>query len=133
MVRFVVEGVVEGQAAELLDRRLDQLLFGETERGRPQAGQCLDVLLARVVVDVNALALFDDVRTLLGVLRQVGVGVQDIRDVAAGGRIADIGHRSLLLLSDAGAKKVGRARVRGVVVAINRILRRRVKTKRIGG
>ena len=56
LVRLRGERVIERQLAHLVDRRLHQALVVEAERGAPQAGDALDVVLARVVPHAHALA-----------------------------------------------------------------------------
>ena len=64
------EGVHEGQRVELPLGRLGKARLAEPERGAPQAGQALDVLLAVVVPHVDALAAGDGtIKSLVSVAR----------------------------------------------------------------
>ncbi len=66
---------------------LDQALLAEAEAHAPQAGQPLDIGLAVLVEDVNALAAGQDQRPLGLVHHAVGVGMQVIGDVAGRQRV----------------------------------------------
>src|SRR5216684_1264195 len=90
IVRFVIEDVVVGQAPQLPSRRVDQPLLAEAQRGAPQAREALDIFLAVLVIDVDALALGDDERPLALVPLEMRVRVKIVGDVAAGGRIASL-------------------------------------------
>ena len=54
--------VIDGQFRHLRRRGLDEALLREPQRGVPEACQALDVFLAVVVVDVDAVAALDDLR-----------------------------------------------------------------------
>src|ERR1700730_180302 len=86
----MIEDVVVGQALELASRRVDQTLLGEAQRRAPQARPPLDVFLAILVIGGDARAFGDDERPLALMLLEIGVGVEIVGDVAAGGRIASL-------------------------------------------
>jgi hypothetical protein len=93
-VRLVAEHMVEGQAAQLLLGRGDQALVAEAQRGAPQAGHGLQVLLALFVVDVNTFTARDHQRADLLMQARVGVGVQMVLAVFVGQR-AGMAHGHL--------------------------------------
>ena len=106
--RLVAEAVIVGQLAHLPRRRLHQPLFAEAERGAPEAGQRLDIFLAVLVVDIDALAVADDQRALGLVLHRIGVGMQVIGDVARRERVGHDGHRGLFQQNGPGVPRRGR-------------------------
>src|SRR5260221_602907 len=62
------EHVIAGELHALLVSGLRQTLLAEAERDRPQPGYALDIALALVVLDIDALAPLNDQRSLLGML-----------------------------------------------------------------
>src|SRR6185312_4463750 len=90
VVRFVIEDMVVGQPLQLPSRRIGQPLLAEPQRGAPQPGQPLDIFLAVLVIDMDALALGDDERTLALVPLEMRIGMKVVGDIAAGGRIASL-------------------------------------------
>ena len=88
LVRLAGEGVVEGELPHLRGRRLHQPLILEAEAGAPEAGHRLDIFLALVVIDADALAAVDHQRSVDQMRLVIGVGMQRVGDVAGGGGIA---------------------------------------------
>jgi hypothetical protein len=84
VVRLAGKDVGVGQPLHLLGGNVDNFLVAIAQRRAPQARQALDVLLALVVVDVDALAFLDHRRAGLAERRQVGVGVDQGFDVPHG-------------------------------------------------
>ncbi len=76
------EQVVVGQLGELLTRRLDQLGVAEAQPAAPEARQPLDVFAPLVVIDMDTLAGFDQMRPDPAVGDGVGVGMQQGLDIA---------------------------------------------------
>ena len=68
--------MVDGQTAQLGGCRGDEAGFAETDRDAPEPRHGLDIFLAAVVVDVDALAALDDERARPLVLAGIGVGVE---------------------------------------------------------
>jgi hypothetical protein len=68
-------------------RRLDQPLLAEADRDAPQAGEALDIFLALIVVDMDALPALDHHRADRLVPARIGGGMEVIGDVAGGERI----------------------------------------------
>ena len=91
-MRLVRKGMVVGQAAHLRGRRGDETGFAEADRDAPKARHALDVLLAGIVVDVDALAALDDERADLLVFAGIGDGMEQVGDVAGLGGIRKQGH-----------------------------------------
>jgi len=89
----------EGESAELLHCRINQLLLVVAQGGAPQPGQALNVLLARRIPDMNAFAAFHDNRTGLPKRVQIGVGVDQCLDIAHL-RIREVHNRLLYLFSE---------------------------------
>ena len=121
--RTAVEDVIGRQLLHLADGRLDKPLLAETERRAPEASHALQILLAGVVVDVDALAPRDHGRTDRLVLLEVGVGVDDRRDITTCERIRVSGHLDIL-------QGIGRHRAR---ILEARILETRILGARILG
>ena len=94
VVAAVEERVEEGEPAHLRGRRLDQALLAEAERGAPQTRQSLDVFVAVLVVDVDAAALGDHQGALLLVQLEVGIGMQEVGDIARPRRVRLVDHGS---------------------------------------
>ena len=88
--------MVVGQLGHLLRGRLDEPRLAEADRDAPEAGEALDVWLALIVEDIDALAALDHHRPDLLVPAGVGGGVEIIGDVAGGERIGTIVHVRLL-------------------------------------
>ena len=74
----------EGQLLQLLIGDLGQLLVGIAERGAPEPGHALDIILAGGVVDEDAPAALQHQRADLAMGGEVGVGVNEGLDVAHG-------------------------------------------------
>ena len=92
-MRLVGERMIERQLLHLRRRRRDEPRLAEADRDAPQAREPLDVLLALVVEDVDALPPLDHHRPDLLVPARVGGGMEVIGDVARGERIGQRGHR----------------------------------------
>ena len=96
IVRLAAEDVGEGELAHGLRGRLDEFLVAVAERRAPQAGQALDVALALVVIEIDALAAIEDERPDLAVSGEIGVGMDHRLDVADG-HVAQCCHAAFLL------------------------------------
>ena len=92
LVALVREGVIEGEPLHLRASGLDQARLSEADRDRPEASQAFDVLLARIVVDVDAFPFADHHGALVLVLAGVGVGVEVDRHVTKSGGVWAIDH-----------------------------------------
>ncbi len=99
-VALVREGVIEGQLAHLVGRRLHQPLLSESEGSAPEARHALDVLSPLAVGHVDAFALLDHQGAVGLVLDPVGVGVEDVGDVPHRQGIRPIAHRRRLLKNE---------------------------------
>src|SRR5262249_39806224 len=110
-----------GQLLHLPRRGLDEPLLAEAERGAPEPGETLDIVLAVLVGDVDAVPGGDDERAVLLVRPEIGLRVEQGRDVPAAQRISygslhqyllfPNAIRGLAQLSPAGPRK-SRPRVR---------------------
>src|SRR5690606_11936263 len=69
----------------------------KTDRDAPEPGQRLNILMALIVIDVDALAPFDDQRPGLFVLAEITVGMGQVGDIARGGRIRCNSHAGCLV------------------------------------
>src|SRR6185437_14425113 len=92
LIRAAVEDVIGRQLLHLTDSRLYQPLLVEAERGAPEARHPLQISLAAVVIDIDALAPRDHGRTRRLVLLEIGVRMDDARDIAACERIGLSNH-----------------------------------------
>ena len=77
-----VEPVIEGERAHLAVRRLGEALVAEAERDAPEPRHPLDIFLAGLVPDIDAVAARHDQRAFLLVLQRVGIGVEQRLRVA---------------------------------------------------
>jgi hypothetical protein len=84
VVGLAAEDMSVGQPAHLARRGLDQLLIDVAECCAPQAGHALDIAPALVIVDVDALGLFEDRRPHFAMLGEIGVGMDHRLDIADG-------------------------------------------------
>ena len=90
-----------------------QPLLGKAERGAPEAGHALQIFLAAVVIDIDALALRDHGRAGDLVRLEVGVGVDDGGDIAACERIGlgdhgilrNVGRREAAIVAQRGGRR----------------------------
>ncbi|MCY1241585.1 hypothetical protein D9M72_544930 [compost metagenome] len=87
--------MIIGQPLHLAARRLDQPLLAEADRHAPKPRHALDIALAAVVVDVDALAAIDDQRPFPLQLARVGIGMEMVGHVPRFGGIRLCGHRRL--------------------------------------
>ena len=76
------EGVGVGDPFHLAAGRVDQALLAEAERHAPEPRQALDVLAALRIPDPDAVPLGDHQRPPALVGAQIGVGMDEMRDVA---------------------------------------------------
>ena len=83
----------EGERAHLRGGGLDQLLIAVAERRAPKSGHTFEVRFAVAVVDIDALAAFDDERPAFAKAGKVNVGVHQGFDIADG-EITQWGHKS---------------------------------------
>jgi hypothetical protein len=98
-VRPVPVGVVVAELAHLVVRHAgDALAGGKAERGAPQPRHRLDVTLARIVVDVDALAAADDDGAVRLVLAQIGLRMDVVGHVSGGGGVRERRHCLSFLL-----------------------------------
>ncbi len=84
--------MIVGQAAHLGGRRGDEAGFAEAHGDAPKARHGLDIFLAVVVVDVDAIAALDDERPGLLVFAGIGIGMEQVGDVAGLGGVRKQGH-----------------------------------------
>ena len=91
-MRFVVKAVVIGQLLHLARRCAHQAVLAEADGDAPKAREAFDILLALVVIDIDALAALDDRRADLLMATGIGRRVEIIGDVAGGGGIRLVIH-----------------------------------------
>ena len=115
------EGVVVGQLAHLAVRRLDQPLLAVAQRQAPEPRQALQIGLAVLVIDIDALAAGQHQRAFGLVLLGIGVGMQVKGDVAGGGGIAAKGHFILIRLgARCSVLLMARGKILGVIIPAGR-------------
>ncbi len=85
LMALAAENMREGDAAHLFGGRVDQLLLVVAERGAPEPGEPLDIFVALIVEDINALAALDDHRSGGAERVEIGVGMDHRLDIANGG------------------------------------------------
>ena len=94
-MRFMRERVVEGQLAHLLRGRFNQPLFAKSNGDAPKTRHRLDIFLAHIVIDIDALTLGDDHRANFFMPAGIRDGMKIIFNVTGGGRIRQSGHHNL--------------------------------------
>ncbi len=100
LVRSAVEDVIGRQLLHLSDGCVHQPPLAEAKRGAPQPRHPLQIFLAAVVIDIDALSLRDHGRPDRLVLLEVGVRMDEGCDIATGERIGLGDHGLLRNLQD---------------------------------
>src|SRR5215471_8134256 len=91
--------LVVSEAAHLLVSDLREALDAESERGRPEPCGALEILVAFIVIDVDAVCLLDDGRASLQVIFQVGLRMHKAGNVPRMHAVGTNIHGSLRVAS----------------------------------
>src|SRR5699024_7348555 len=95
--------MVERQLLHLSCSGINEALLVETHRHTPQAGHAFYIFFAGRIINMDALTSFNDVGADLAVLDGVGIGMQDVSDVALLQRARCGAHKRTSLIQDVDA------------------------------